>query len=231
MYDLDELYADEADWAEALVTDEFDLDLLDLAAPQRRVAAGRTPVPPNLRGVSPNISHWMAVADIYRRVRNWFPSARVRVDKDRREHGAPASKKRPDIQFRHPGRHRATHIEVDTSRANMERHIADSDVTRRGVFVLVDGNTGRVIEKQIFPAGSITPRIEGGELRRSDVFDEWDEAADYGIWDTARRWGCKARCAYDLQICKNGCGFDYNCNVNCARDFKNCEADCDRRYP
>ena len=197
-----------------------------------RPTAQSRSIPRDITGVSPNITHWAQVANIYRRIRKWFPEATVRVDKDRREHSRPASKKRPDIQFRHPQRHRATHIEVDTDSRNMRKHIAERDPRRRSVYVLIDGDTGQVVQKQIFPAGSDRPIIRHGELKRSDVFDEFDGAVDLAWWETPLRWGCKGKCAWMYgEGCRNACGFDSACISECTRKLYECNEDCDRRYP
>lgn len=135
-------------------------------------------LPRDLRGVSPNLAHWHAIGQVYRQVRGWFPGVRARVDRDRREGGRAASKRRPDIQFVNPQRHRSTHVEVDTTRGGMRGHIAARDPRRRSVFLRVDPATGALIEKQVFPAGSNRAQITRGtpsrplQLRREDVFDE-----------------------------------------------------------
>lgn len=135
-------------------------------------------LPRDLRGLSPNLSHWHAIGQVARQVRNWFPRAQTRVDRDRREAGRPASKRRPDIQFYNPQRRRSTHIEVDTHARGMRGHIAARDPRRRSVFLRVDPATGALVEKRVFPAGSNRAQItrarpgQSLQLRREDVFDE-----------------------------------------------------------
>lgn len=180
-----------------MYTYDADIDDVDLAAPRRNLPPRQ--IPRDLQGVSPNLTHWLQVANIYRSLRSWFPHLpknAVRVDKNRREYGRPASRRRPDIQFRHPDRHRATHIEVDTERAGMEQHMAHSDPRRRRVFVLIDRNTGAVIEKRICAPGARKAIVRYGPVSPRDVFDEFDAAADDVDWDTPRRWACKAGWAF-----------------------------------
>ena len=129
--------------------------------------------------------HAQTIEDVARRVQRWFPSANVYTEAHRRVRGGPGRLIRwPDIQFINPRRRRATHIEVDTTRAGMDGHIADhlaNSTRRRGVFLLVDPRTGQIREKRVIPANSTRARVttaaRGGSvpLVRSDVFDSFDE--------------------------------------------------------
>ena len=77
----------------------------------------------------------------------------------------------PDIQFIHPDRHRATHIEVDTTNAGMNRHIRDHlahNRQRRGVFVH-GGPIGRLGGEHLVAVLALrlagTGLLHAGELR------------------------------------------------------------------
>lgn len=163
-------------WGQAVFVDE----LLSAAVFDEADDAAIRLLPPALRGASPNLTHWHVVGEVFRNLRGWFPGARVRVDRDRREYGRPAGKRRPDIQFYNPDRRRATHVEVDTDARSMGAHIAARDLRRRSVFLRIDPSTGVLLEKQVFPAGAVRPVITRGTvahpvaLGRDDVFDPFD---------------------------------------------------------
>lgn len=128
--------------------------------------------------------HAQAVEDVARQIQRWFPSATIRLESRHRARGRPGQRRWPDIQFVHPTRHRSTHVEIDTTRAGMNAHIADHrrlNPNRRGVFLHVDPRTGAILERAVFPAGSArAPMLERGTraaplvLRRQDFFDDYD---------------------------------------------------------
>lgn len=136
--------------------------------------------------------HARAIMDTARRIQRWFRHADVHVEQRQRGRGA-APRRWPDIQFVHPERHRATHVEIDTTRRGMLAHIADHlrlNPGRRGVFLRIDPRTGALIERAVYPAHSgRTPVIERGTpaaplvLRREDVFDAFDRFDNFDNFD------------------------------------------------
>lgn len=166
-------------WSAGLYADAAWGNLIDAAASR----STRLPrLPSYARGASPNLAHWHVVQQVMRAANRWFGS-RVRVDQDRHHRGRPVAKRRPDLQLYNTRRRRTTHVEVDTQRRAMEAHMRDhlaQEPNRRGVFLLVDPNTGAVIQRHIIPAGSgrVLSTYGSAErpvpLRRSDLFDSFD---------------------------------------------------------
>ncbi|PTT82779.1 hypothetical protein DBR42_16540 [Pelomonas sp. HMWF004] len=129
--------------------------------------------------------HARAIETVARQVQRWFPQANVHLEAQRRVHGRPGALRRwPDVQFINPVRHRATHIEVDTTNAGMNAHIRDhlaNSRNRRGVFLRVDPRTGAILRKIVYAAGGQAPTLDVHgtpaapvPLTRLDVFDAYD---------------------------------------------------------
>ncbi len=131
--------------------------------------------------------HARVIEQVARQVQRWFPGrgVGVHVEGRRRERGRPGALARwPDIQFVHPVRHRATHIEVDTTHRGMNQHIRDHlahNRQRRGVFLRIDPVSGAIVRKIVFAAGASQPMLDQRgtpaaplRLNRDDVFDAWD---------------------------------------------------------
>lgn len=130
--------------------------------------------------------HARVIEQVARQVQRWFRGGDVHVEQRRRERGRPGRLARwPDIQFVHPVRRRATHIEVDTTQAGMNRHVRDHlahSRQRRGVFLRIDPASGAIVRKLVFAAGASRPmRDQRGtrqmplRLDKDDVFDAWDD--------------------------------------------------------
>lgn len=186
--------------------------------------------------------HAQTIEDVAQLVQSWFPAANVHLESRRRVRGAPGALIRwPDIQFIHPTRRRATHIEVDTTRSGMQGHISNHRTNspgRRGVFLRIHPRTGQIMEKRVLPANSTRVQVtraargQSVPLRRRDVFEGFDAAADDFGWNTPRRWACKGRCAWLYgDGCRSQCGFDTSCVLDCNRRLYGCNTDCDQRYP
>jgi len=130
--------------------------------------------------------HAEAIEQVANLVQGWFPRSNVYLEGRRRVGGRPGPLPRwPDVQFINPQRHRATHIEVDTTAAGMRDHIRDHQAhsrNRRGVFLQIDPRTGAIIRKVVYAAGATRPMIDERRtrtrpvhLQRSDVFDAFDD--------------------------------------------------------
>jgi hypothetical protein len=141
------------------------------------------PMAPDLQGQAPRWSQEHGVQQVFRQLQGWFGAATpVLIDRQRQSGGIVVGGQRPDAQFANPDRRgRQTYVEVDTERRRMNAHIRNRAVGTRSVFLLVDPNTGALIEKHIYPAGGGAPTIRkargsrGLTLTRRDVFDDFDD--------------------------------------------------------
>lgn len=133
--------------------------------------------------------HERVIGQVAQQVQRWFPRSNIFVTHRRREYGREVGNPDlwPDLQFRHPQRHRTTHIEVDTTRSGMDDHIRDHlqhSSNRRGVFLQIHPRTGDIIRKVVYAANNRNPVINETRSRRpgtpglrlleTDVFDEFD---------------------------------------------------------
>ena len=139
------------------------------------------PMARDLQGRSARWAQEHGIQQVFRRVRSLFGRATpVLIDRQRQSGGVVVSTLRPDAQFPNPRRRgRQTYIEVDTDPRRMAAHIAARAPNMRSVFLLVDPNTGALMQKQIFPVHGRpvirnAPAGRGLTLTRSDVFDEFD---------------------------------------------------------
>jgi hypothetical protein len=130
--------------------------------------------------------HASAIERVAQMVQGWFPRTNVYLEDRRRVGGQPGPLRRwPDLQFIHPRRHRATHVEVDTTRAGLEAHVRDhlaNSRNRRGVFLQIHPRTGDIMRKVVYAAGAARPmtderrtRTTPVQLLQRDVFDAYDD--------------------------------------------------------
>lgn len=140
------------------------------------------PMPVDLHGQAPRWAQEHGIQQVFRQLRGWFGQATpVLIDRQRQSGGVVVSRRRPDAQFPNPDRlGRQTYVEVDTDPARMRAHIRNRAPGMRSVFLLVDPNTGALIQKQIYPVRG-RPVVRnarpgrGLTLTRRDVFDEFDD--------------------------------------------------------
>jgi hypothetical protein len=127
--------------------------------------------------------HAQAIENLGALVQSWFPQSDIYLESQHRAHGRPGPRRRwPDIQFVNPVRHRATHIEVDTTAAGMRNHISRRDRNRRNVFLQIHPATGAIMRKVVYAPGATRPLIDQRrtrttpiQLQRTDVFDAFDD--------------------------------------------------------
>ncbi len=140
-----------------------------------------TQLPRHQRGLSPNLTHWHVIGSLTNDLRRWFPGTRVRVDQPRGR-SQPGARLRPDANFNNPRRGgAATHIEVDTRPAQMQRHIAARNTAVRNVFLQIDPASGALLRKLVYATGASAPTLDRSgtlaapvRLRPADVFDAFD---------------------------------------------------------
>lgn len=152
------------------------LDALDAQNAEEDYATGARARPPN-QGHSQDIVTSRRVDAVRREMRRAGFSDIRGNQPQTGAHGQTLGDNRPDLQAIHPSRtsYRRVNIEFDTDRNSMHNHmkeVTQRDANARSVFALVDGRTGRTIEKHIWdPRRKRWLRPRSGPVRPSDMFD------------------------------------------------------------